>query len=93
MLLAGDEAAALAVREVRGFEAAAADLADEPATLPGIVIVVVCNHMREAEGNNSRRRIVNKERPSDPAISVMVSSNLINSHLVHRPSPMCGATG
>ena len=53
MLLAGDEAAALAVREVRGFDVAAAGLADEPATLPGIV-VVDGSHMREAEGNNSR---------------------------------------
>jgi hypothetical protein len=65
MLLAGDEAAALAVREVRGFDAAAAGLADEPATLPGIV-VVDGTHMREAEGNNSR--LVNKERPSHPTI-------------------------
>ena len=39
MFVAGDEAAALAVREVRGFEAAAAPLAEEPATLPGIVVV------------------------------------------------------
>ena len=42
MLLAGAEAVALVDREVRGLAAVDAPLAEEPATLPGIVVVDGC---------------------------------------------------
>lgn len=75
MLFWGDDTRALAVRVDRGFEVAAAPLAVEPATLPGIVVVDAL-HMNQMlrEG---------KQRKAEPPQSNLISPSA--------PSPINGS--